>query len=610
MARIENHKYTIEEAFKECFYRVPDYQREYVWTDKEVHQLLDDINDEINGSDKEYFVGTVLVSPTEIKNHYEVIDGQQRLTTFYLILCALRHQFEGEKQSQTISGLISTDYTTTEGEIVSTLKLDPRYENASELMNKIVECNDDPAKTRMAIQLSGINSFGSLENILNAYDAVYRYLEDNYKANGSLKKYWGYLSNNVVFIQISTDVSSALKIFETINERGIGLNPMDLLKNLLFTQVKKDDFNKLKNQWKKVTGPLEKHKEKALRFLRYYLMANYKIHNKRSDYIVREDEIYDWLIDKKNAEMCEYQNKPFEFVHNIIINVEKYINYLSGRGNDGLPNKKMENLKRLCGGAFSLHYILLLAASNLPKNLFNHLVTQIENFLFYYIFTKTPTRELERNFSLWADELRSITKIVNKKEQVDEYNRFIKNRLLKSVISKEGELSDAMKRYNLHSMQQYRTRYLLAKLSQYVDMAYKGLRYPGALSDYTSLEIEHILPNNPSSELRIDFEASNPGYLYDEYKIRLGNLTMLEKPINIVASNDFFNRKSEEYKKSKCYLTSSIVELHTVGNNSSINRMNAKLNSFSEWTANAINERQELLSNLAREVWRIEEYKE
>jgi hypothetical protein len=43
MARIENHKYSIEEAFRECFYIVPDYQREYVWTDKEVHQLLEDI---------------------------------------------------------------------------------------------------------------------------------------------------------------------------------------------------------------------------------------------------------------------------------------------------------------------------------------------------------------------------------------------------------------------------------------------------------------------------------------------------------------------------------------------------------------------------------------
>ena len=46
MARIENHKYSIEEAFRECFYIVPDYQREYVWTDKEVHQRLEDIGEQ------------------------------------------------------------------------------------------------------------------------------------------------------------------------------------------------------------------------------------------------------------------------------------------------------------------------------------------------------------------------------------------------------------------------------------------------------------------------------------------------------------------------------------------------------------------------------------
>ena len=48
MARIENHKYSIEEAFRECFYVVPDYQREYVWTDKEVQQLLEDIDEQID----------------------------------------------------------------------------------------------------------------------------------------------------------------------------------------------------------------------------------------------------------------------------------------------------------------------------------------------------------------------------------------------------------------------------------------------------------------------------------------------------------------------------------------------------------------------------------
>ena len=78
MARIENHKYSIEEAFRECFYIVPDYQREYVWTDKEVHQLLEDIGEQIDvGTTREYFIGTVLVSPTDQKNHYEVIDGPQ-----------------------------------------------------------------------------------------------------------------------------------------------------------------------------------------------------------------------------------------------------------------------------------------------------------------------------------------------------------------------------------------------------------------------------------------------------------------------------------------------------------------------------------------------------
>ncbi|MCY1556686.1 hypothetical protein D9M68_934560 [compost metagenome] len=48
MERIEYHKYSFEEAFRECFYIVPDYQREYVWTDKEVHQLLEDIDEQID----------------------------------------------------------------------------------------------------------------------------------------------------------------------------------------------------------------------------------------------------------------------------------------------------------------------------------------------------------------------------------------------------------------------------------------------------------------------------------------------------------------------------------------------------------------------------------
>ncbi|VTY35255.1 Uncharacterised protein [Xylophilus ampelinus] len=605
MARIENHKYSIEEAFRECFYIVPDYQREYVWTDKEVHQLLEDIDEQIDaGTTREYFIGTVLVSPTDQKNHYEVIDGQQRLTTFFLLLCALKHLFQGEPQRQTVSGLISTSYTDSDGETRTSLKLEPRYENAGEVVTKLVELDADPQTARAGIQSAGIASFGSLENLVSAYSTLYRYLKDNYEDAPKLKKYWGYLANNVVFIQISTDVSSALKIFETINERGVGLNPMDLLKNLLFTQVKQAQFTQLKDEWKKITKPLEKEKEKPLRFLRYFLMANYVIKNDRGDAVVREDEIYDWFVDKDNAALCDYANKPFEFVRKVIRNVEHYLAFSNGLGNDGKPSLAMDSLKRLAGGAFSLHYVLLLAAANFPKPLFDHFVAQLESFLFYYIFTKTPTKDLERSFSQWADELRAIAAATDPVKQKVQLNAFIADRFDTNMAGKSQELVDALRRFTLYSMQQYRTRYLLARLTQHVEMAFSGLKTPGSLEPFTKLEIEHILPDNPTGELRGKWATENPGTAYDDYKNRLGNLTLLEKPINIVAGNDFYTEKQAEYRKSGNYLTRSLVELTSVGQNTSISRINEKLKAFPAWDAKAIEARHGLLITLAQDVWK------
>ena len=605
MARIENHKYSIEEAFRECFYIVPDYQREYVWTDKEVHQLLEDIGEQIDaGTTREYFIGTVLVSPTEQKNHYEVIDGQQRLTTFFLLLCALKHLFQGKPQRQMISGLISTSYVDSDGEVRTTLKLEPRYESAGEVMTKLVELDAEPQTVRAGIQSAGITSFGSLENLVNAYSTLYRYLKDNYDDTAKLKKYWGYLANNVVFIQISTDVSSALKIFETINERGVGLNPMDLLKNLLFTQVKQTQFTQLKDEWKKITKPLEKEKEKPLRFLRYFLMANYVIKNERGDAVVREDEIYDWFIAKDNATLCDYAGKPFEFVRKVIRNVEHYLAFANGLGNDGKPSLAMDSLKRLAGGAFSLHYVLLLAVANFPKPLFDHFVAQLESFLFYYIFTKTPTKDLERSFSQWADELRAIAETTDPVKQKVQLNTFVADRFEKNMAGKSQELADALKRFTLYSMQQYRTRYLLARLTQHVEMAFRGLKAPGSLEPFTKLEIEHILPDSPKEKLRATWAAENPNAVYDDYKNRLGNLTLLEKPINIVAGNDFYKAKQAEYGKSGNYLTRSLVELTEVGQNTSISRINAKLKAFPAWNAASIEKRHELLIALAQEVWK------
>jgi hypothetical protein len=602
--KIENHKYSIEDAFKECFYIVPDYQREYVWKEKEVQQLLEDVDEQFDTRERrEYFIGTILVSPTQRKNHFEVIDGQQRLTTLFLLICALRHRLKGEQQYRLLSDLLETSFTVG-GNVKTSLKLEPRYENALDLMNRIVGIDADAQTTRSKIEAAGIPKFGSLENLLNAYATIHAYLDGNYKDITKLKEYWGYLASDVVFIQISTDVSSALKIFETINERGVGLNSMDLLKNLLFSKVKPEEFTRLKDEWKKITSPLEKAKEKPLRFLRYFIMANYKIKSDRGDAVVREDEIYDWLINKDNVAICNYENDPFGFVRKIIRNVEQFIGFTEGRVPGGKASIAMDSMQKLCGAAFSLHYVLLLSASNFPHPLFEHFVNQLESFLFYYIFTKTPTKDLERNFSVWADDLREIGEMVDSNAQKIRLNEFVSDKFQKNMASKDAELADAMKRYGLGSMQQYRTRYLLAKFSQLVEMAFKGINSPGPLDEFTALEIEHILPNTPENHLRDLFDAANPGKSYDDCKVRLGNLTMLEKPINIVAGNGFFEKKKAEYLKSGTYLTRSIARLIAVGNDTSISRINAKLLAFDQWSAHDIDRRQDMLIGLAKDIWK------
>ncbi len=138
-------------------------------------------------------------------------------------------------------------------------------------------------------------------------------------------------------------------------------------------------------------------------------------------------------------------------------------------------------------------------------------------------------------------------------------------------------------------------------------MAFNGQKARGSLDPYFKLEIEHILPNNPENDLRNTWQEKHPELIYDEHKNRLGNLTLLEKPINIVAGNDFYAGKVPEYAKSGNYLTRSLLALVEVGQNTSTSRINEKLSAFEKWDAEDIEGRQLLLIGLAQEIWKTTE---
>ena len=579
----------VENCFKN-FYVVPDYQREYVWTEVQINQLLDDIYEEFDfNPNKEYFIGSTVV----FKNNdgfYELIDGQLRTTSIFLIICAFKKIYrEREINTDTIERMIKDKTVNSLGDSVDCYKLELQYKDSSNILSKIANNLERPE-----------NLTGSAERLYNAYENVISFLKNRFKEDEDpvqLKKFFVYIFRKLKFIQIETpEINDALKIFETINERGVGLNPMDLLKNLLFRQVNRNDFNSLKDKWKTLIKLLEKNNEKPLRFLRYFIMSNYKVNNQRGEEIIREEEIYKWFIRPENVAQCNYEKEPFEFVELLLENATCYINFFKGLNKDGSKNVYLDNISKLGGGAFKQHLILLLAGRNLPQDLFNHFAKQIETLVFYYFITKEPTKEFERNFSKWA---KSVLRIKSR----EELNNFVKENIQPVITSKENEYKLYFTETRQNNLQQYRIRYILAKIAQYLDQERLGSYIPQVLDNYITkgVEIEHILPFNPTESLRNEI-----GEEYDDLKIRLGNLTLLEKTMNIVVGNDFFSKKVIEYSKSPFYISKSIAGLDTIGINSSVTRLNLKLRSYEYWNKETIIDRQNLLYELSKDIWKIE----
>jgi len=240
----------------------------------------------------------------------------------------------------------------------------------------------------------------------------------------------------------------------------------------------------------------------------------------------------------------------------------------------------------------------------LKPELFNHLIKQLEILLFYYIITKEPPRDIEKRFADWTGEIRSIKTSEN-------LNDFISSRIKNDIENRNRIYENNF--LNLHAsfIQKYKLKYIIGKLAQFVDRARLGETENSSLEPYIkkSIHIEHILPESPTSDILEDFSKGNRTE-YNDYKEKLGNLTLLERPINTSIKRDFFLDKCEKYSKSNFYFTRSICSLEEVGVNTSINRINNHLSSFSKWGKDSIDNRHKMLLELSKMVWKIELFNE
>ena len=311
---IASQDINVERVFH-SFYVVPDYQREYVWGSEQVEQFLEDINGERADSasattSPEYFIGSIVVCPGR-DGVLELIDGQQRMTTLFLLLCAVRDRIRalGEKPPEALAFQIAATSTDESDQDHFRYRLDLQYEDSGDVLVRIAKGSFEDVDRRAT---------RSVRNIVNAYEvaAVFFRREFGLDAQG-LRAFYGYLINKVKLIRIETrDVAKALKVFETINDRGVGLDPVDLLKNLLFMKASRADFDKLRDHWKNLQDSIFAMGERPLRFLRYLIVSRYDVE------VLREDETYRWFAE--NESVCGYSRDPVGFAKGLYESAQAY----------------------------------------------------------------------------------------------------------------------------------------------------------------------------------------------------------------------------------------------------------------------------------------------
>lgn len=583
---IESRDINVGDVFQ-AFYAVPDYQREYVWGAGQVEQLLTDIAGEMpagarDGPPAEYFIGSIVVCPGA-SGVLDLIDGQQRMTTLFVVLCAIRDRLAtlNDNVDTPIKGQLASQSMDDYGHSLHRYRLDLQYEDAKDVLIGLV----------MGQPAIGKPATSSAENIVGAHRTALQFLTREFGDDpDKVRAFYAYLVNRVKLIRIQTEgVAKALKIFETVNDRGLSLDSMDLLKNLLFVRTPQADFGKLKVVWDELQAELRRAGEKPLRFLRYFIFSHYAVDQ------LREDAIYDWL--KKNDDKVGFGANPIGFARELVRAAKVYAGLLAGRGEDGQARPALQSMRILGGSAARQHLILLLAARHLPADLFDRLTREIENLFFAYVITREPTRDFERDFARWATEIRAV-------ESTEDLDALIDRRFRPAKASLASRFASAFERLSATDLQAYRLRYVLAKMTQAVELhAYgetEGARWLQRYVEARSYEIEHIFPVSADTPCIAEFGDSTGAWTQ-----RLGNLALVEQGINASLGRKPFSQKRPVYPQSQLMLTRVISEKPHVGVNTRINAAVSRFDCFSTWTPRDVESRQAQLVALAHDVWNV-----
>lgn len=549
---------------------VPIFQRNYSWQKSQYEQLWFDILRASKFKEKQnHFIGSIVYidmgTPAGRPQQLLLIDGQQRLTTISILLCAIK------------------DY-------VQKFNLETKLINLAKIKNQFLYNSDeiDEDRYKLLLNVQDKETYIKLidntiftvnkpaTNIIKCYEFFYERIEDFIKQHGQIDEiYAGIFKLSLVSISLDKDSDNPQMIFESMNSTGKDLSQTDLLRNYLLMDLTPEKQTRLyKTYWK----PMEElfgediYKNDLNKF--DYFIRDFLTLKSDTGYICKINNVYENFKRYYLDNNCE----KFAILKDLFTYAKYYacINLLQENDNElKLYWQEFKKLDSHVVYPFLLKLYDDYSRQILIKEDFKKILQVVISYLWRRAICEIPTNSLSKTFA-------TLYQAVDKEDYV---NSIIKAFVFKSSYKRFPSDYEVREKLQTKDIYHFRLRkYLLEALENYYHKEPIDLN----TANYT---IEHIMPQNIEHNLSWqqmlgeDWQEVHSLYLHT-----LGNLTITG--YNAEMSNKSFGEKvngESGFKHSHLKLNESIVQCDV-------------------WNKKAIQRRTNILTDIILKIWKYPEF--
>jgi len=541
----------LQSLFSSLKFEIPDFQRNFAWEDRQISEFWDDLLFTISHPRSSHFVGSVILLNDGREERAQIIDGQQRITTIIMTYAILR------------DFVVANENATLQPESAGAMPINvlfhleqllfaegfPRFEANAQVKKRFLDCVlrdpvSDPArskfkKSEQSDTLRLRKAYWQLQELI----ASYLDQHGGQDPTNRLRSAWEItraLSQRLVILRIDCeDQLEAIGVYMTLNNRGLGLTPADLLKSLimkhlgsgLFGQKLKEQNNLVIDSWNELVEIVGE--SRLNQFLRHYLL----VYGPPGE-SVREKDIFRFFqqMIEGSTRLTEAEVRArAEDTFLDLQRVSSIYGHLLEPDNSGFNKETTFRIKSL-NELMDSHRVFLIAAfdaaSAAQSSNFDELVRMVDILSTRWILAGENAQLLENFFQAMSRRIldRKLTLDVKTAEVLEQFklqcptDAIVTNRLRESTFSIPL------------------ARFILSRINEV-------LHHHMGVIDYAAqkVNVEHIAPQSASdfwfASLGLDPNDQNANVLYKEMISRLGNLTLLEYKLNQSIRNGPWEQK-------------------------------------------------------------------